>query len=270
MEDVKHLNVEITRLCNQTCSYCFNGSGPGARADELGVDAWGRFLTVQRALGLQSVHVTGGEPFVDGRALDLLSAAQTLGLRTSVLSNGYKVERLIKEHRSALQRLSVAQISLDSATAAIHDARRGKRGAWRQATSAIRAFRRAGVACEISCTVSSENVAGVPRLAAFCWRQGLRLIVRPMAALGRATATKLRPVEKSSLQVVLADLERRYPGVLVEDRFCYVPDRPHSDKASLLKGIVTVLPDGRFRCGKVSFNHGAGAFASVSEMLAAA
>jgi MoaA/NifB/PqqE/SkfB family radical SAM enzyme len=270
MEAVKHLNLEMTNLCNQKCSYCFNGSGPERRRGELDLEVWYGFLSVQRDLGLESVHLTGGEPFVDSRAIPLLKAAQALGLKTSVLSNGYRVERLVGMYGSIFQGLAVVQISLDSPTAAVHDARRGKQGAWRQAISAIRALRRAEIACEISCTVSSENVDDVLRLAGFCHRRGLRLIVRRMTGMGRALATALQPVWADRLNAVLADVEQRYPSVLVQDRFCYVPNGAGFDEETRRKGIVTVLPDGRFRSGRVTFPKMTKPFASVSEMLAAA
>lgn len=267
MIPVSHLNLEITNLCNQRCVYCFNNSGPAARKGELPTESWRRFLELQAKHGLKSVHITGGEPFVNGKAIELIEAAQKLGLSTSVLSNGYRVPELIEQFGSQFKKLSVVQISLDSANPEIHDARRGKSGAWRQALAAIRALRRARVPCEVSCTTSRENLGEVKRLVVFCRRLGLKLIVRPLGAFGRGRDAALEPVHQSSFREVLAEVERQNPGTIVRDRFCYVPDGGSFDSKAREKGIVTVLPNGRFRVGRVFFPKLKHEFASILDTL---
>jgi MoaA/NifB/PqqE/SkfB family radical SAM enzyme len=264
---ITHFNMEITRLCNQRCVYCFNDSGPVPSPGDLSLDGWTAFLERQRVLGLQSVHFTGGEPFVDGRTIELIGIAQQLGLSTSVLSNGYRIPELAGTFSKQFRQLSVAQISLDSVHARLHDARRGKTGAWRQALSAIRTLRRIGVKCEISCTVSAENIADLERLAAFCDRLGFRLIIRPMIALGRGSATALTPAPTGLLAEAIASIEVAHPGVIVRDRFWYVPDGSDFEARAHARGIATVLRDGSFRGGPVLFSHVGRAFASVLDFL---
>ena len=270
MDSINHLNLEITNLCNQRCVYCFNNSGPLARNGELSTKVWRRFLEQQTRHGLKSVHITGGEPFVNSKAIELISAAQDLGLSTSVLSNGYRVPELVEQFRSEFKKLSVVQISLDSARGDLHDFRRGKVGAWRQALAAIRALKRAGIACEVSCTVSDENLADLKRLARFCQRLALKLIVRPLVAFGRGKGASLTPVDEASLNETLAEIERQSPETVVCDRFWYVPDRVSFDSEARQKGIVTVLPDGKFRAGLIFLAQIKRECASVPEMLAAA
>jgi molybdenum cofactor biosynthesis enzyme MoaA len=65
MTPVTHFNLEITNLCNQRCLYCFNNSGAVERKGELPIESWERFLKRQAEQGLKSVHITGGEPFVN-------------------------------------------------------------------------------------------------------------------------------------------------------------------------------------------------------------
>jgi MoaA/NifB/PqqE/SkfB family radical SAM enzyme len=240
------------------------------RKGELSTEIWRQFLELQVEHGLKSVHLTGGEPFVNGRAIELISAAQELGLSTSVLSNGYRVPELVEQFTTQFKKLSVVQISLDSARPELHDSRRGKSGAWRQALAAIRALRRTGVPCEVSCTVSQENLGDLKKLASFCHRLALKLIVRPLAAFGRGKGTSLAPVQEALLRKTLAEIERQNPGTVVYDRFWYVPDRVLFDSKAREKGIVTVMPDGKFRAGSVFLPQIKRECASVPEMLAAA
>ncbi len=270
MMPVTHLNLEITNLCNQRCSYCFNGSGPFGGRHEVDVETWRNFLFRQKTQGLKSIHVTGGEPFVSEKALELLRLARDLGLGASVLSNGYRIPNLLRSHGAIFRRLSVVQISLDSGEAAVHDARRGKAGAWRQAVAAIRALRRANIPCEISCTVSQETLDEVKRLAQFCARSGLGFIARPLVSAGRGATARLVPVDHAAFDASVADIHRAWPGVLTQDRFQYVPDRPESDAIARASGIATVLPNGRFRGGRARFSQSDLEFESVSEFLNAA
>jgi MoaA/NifB/PqqE/SkfB family radical SAM enzyme len=202
--------------------------------------------------------------------MELIDTAQRLGLRTSVLSNGYRIPRLIEQFGTQFMKLSIVQISLDSARPEIHDARRGKSGAWRQAVAAIRALRRARIPCEVSCTVSQENLGDLKRLSSFCRRLGLKLIARPLVAFGRGKDALLAPVEQSSFHAELAEVERQNPGTIVTDRFWYVPDGASFDSKARDKGIVTVLPSGKFRLGRVFFPKLKRDFASVLDTFAAA
>ena len=269
MQTIRHLNIEITKNCNQRCLYCFNDSGPNPAMRSIAVSDWKRFLEGQIRHGLQSIHITGGEPFVDRNTLALLADAQRLGFGTSVLSNGFKIPELVTKYPQLFRELTIAQISLDTVDAARHDARRGKRGAWRDAILAIRALRRAAIPCEVSVSVSNENLADLPRIAKFCSTFGLGLIVRKLITRGRGQNKLVTPISNDCLDTVLEGIRSRLPGVLVGDRFLYVPTSPDHDEVARDQGVVTVLPNGKFRSGPTYFPHHQRNFESVSELLAA-
>jgi MoaA/NifB/PqqE/SkfB family radical SAM enzyme len=198
-----------------------------------------------------------------------MEAAQRLGLQTSFLSNGYRVPALIGQLGSQFRRLTVVQISLDGLDSRLHDARRGKVGAWRQAIAAIRALRCAQIPCEVSCTVSEENIPEVARLARFCRRLGIKLILRRLANVGRGKNVSLRPVSREAMKQLQDDLETRMPGVVVCDRFQYVPDGLSHDAQARIAGIATILPNGHFRGGPIFFPVHRREFHSITEMIAA-
>jgi len=269
MKAARHFNIEITNHCNQRCLYCFNSSGVKPEISDIGLRSWGDFLRVQAGLGLRSAHFTGGEPFVSKNTIPLISEAQRLGLQTSVLSNGFRIPSLVKEFPTIFSDLAVVQLSLDGVTARLHDARRGRRGAWKDVIAAIRSLRRIRVAREISCVVSQENLNDLKRLAKFCQRTGCKLIPRPLSQIGRGQLTALRPVSNATFLEVLSEIEMLAPGVVVADRFQYVPQSKAHDQEARQRGIVTVLPNGQFRGGAVYFAHRNQAFNSVPEFLAA-
>jgi len=214
-----HANLELTRLCNQSCVYCFNDSGPARVNANIGVNWTGVIDTLSRH-GFRSVHFTGGEPFLVKGLLDLMRAALDRKLKISVLSNGYSVPRLLEDpsKRSVFAQLQVAQISLDSMDSAVHDRRRGKAGARAHAVSAIQALRKSHVPIEISCVVDEENEEDIEALAIFALDQGANLILRPRVSAGRA-ADMPGYVVSRKLRTVLS----QFRHLLTDDRFHYVP-----------------------------------------------
>jgi MoaA/NifB/PqqE/SkfB family radical SAM enzyme len=247
---IKHLNIEVTKLCNQKCVYCFNDSGYHAKGETLALKTWIEVLSALKGRGLESILITGGEPFIWPKTIDLFRAAQEMELETSVLSNGLNVPKLVQSHADVLRKLQVAQISLDAMDPELHDARRGLKGAWRQATDAIGAFQSLQVPVEVSCTVSDENLDELEGLGEFCRSIGAALLIRPMAIMGRASNARISVVNQERLRSVLGRMNEN--GVsLVRDRFVYAPDMKGLSEDGRKLDNVTVEADGKFRSGSL-------------------
>ena len=120
---IVHLNAEVTRACNLRCDYCFNDSGVMMHS-ELKLDEWKQAIDVTQKYGAKSVLFTGGEVMARKDSPAIIGHALEIGLQTSILSNGLKLN---SQYRNMLQELERVQISLDSASPYSHDARR----AWR-------------------------------------------------------------------------------------------------------------------------------------------
>ncbi|HDZ20149.1 hypothetical protein LCGC14_0017040 [marine sediment metagenome] len=254
MVRMRHLNIEVTHRCNQRCFYCFNDSGPFRKGAELSPATWLRILRAMIPMGLQSVHITGGEPFLWDGTVELLRGAQSLGLSTSVLSNGTHIPELAKSESRLLSCLSVAQVSLDAMTAEVHDQRRGISGAWRQAMEAIYTFFSLGVPVEISTAVSDGNVSELPAIAELCESLSARFLVRPLTVAGRASSYCGTKSFSYRLKRSLLLIRNSYRDLLVDDSFHYVPDRPDYDACALRIGCATVSPNGVFRSGPISIS----------------
>ena len=241
MRSATHANLELTRLCNQRCVYCFNDSGPEKANAGESID-WSSTIDTLSRKGFRSVHFTGGEPFVVGNVLGLMRTALNRGLRISVLSNGHNVPQLLEtpEGKDVLVQMQAAQISLDSMVRELHDRRRGKAGAWARAVAAIRSLKSARIPTEISCVVDEENEGGVAAVAAYAHSQEARLILRPRVRSGRA-ADKQRYTIGERLRAALL----QFRHVLTDDRFHYVPGEMGVDGPP--RGVVTVTADGEIR-----------------------
>ncbi len=247
MMTIQHINIEVTRRCNQRCFYCFNESSAAGEETPFSPEQWLRALSRLQHRGLRSIHITGGEPFCWGGTVELLRGAQAFGLRTSILSNGHRIPELAASDADPFRRLAVAQISLDAMTPAVHDARRGTPGAWRKAMRAVEALRGLQVPIELSAVVSRENLDEVSRLANLCVGIGARLLVRRLLPLGRASKLGAADTLGEALERQLEFAGRQCPGVIAADRFYYLPSGGQDGQLRPRGHIATVFTNGMLR-----------------------
>jgi AdoMet-dependent heme synthase len=246
---MSHVNIEITRKCNQSCFYCFNNSGAGNRPYLVSYEIWKSILTALHQDNLKSVHFTGGEPFIWSKTIDLIEYAQSIGLDTSILSNGFQIDNLVDTHHEVMGNLKVAQISLDSMDKDIHDLRRGCKGAWQQAIDAIYALRKINVPVEVSCVVDEKNIDGLINVGYFVKSIEAALLIRPLVPIGRANSQKISSVFQKRLEEISILLQSKKIKIN-HDVFNYVPINNETDDINLHNNVFTVEATGNIRGGK--------------------
>jgi MoaA/NifB/PqqE/SkfB family radical SAM enzyme len=215
-------------------------------------ETWQIIFGMMQNSGLTSIHITGGEPFIWARTIDLLGYAQKLGLETSILSNGFQIDNLAQTHTHILRKLKVAQISLDAMNPALHDSRRGSEGAWKQAINAINSLQSLNVPVEISCVVDEDNLDELIQVGNFAKSTGASLLVRPLVPTGRATEFHLSSLFQKRLEKAMNKLSANQVNI-INDRFSYVPTTSDIDEQNSHHQILTMEPDGHFRGGQGFF-----------------
>ncbi len=232
---IKHLNIEATNICNQNCFYCFNESGPSSIGITLSPKQWKEKLVKLKDKGLESVHLTGGEPFAYKNIIELIQSCQDLDLKTSILSNGLKISNYSDKYPQLFKNLTVAQISLDSLDKDKHNKRRGFNKAYSDATTAISSLSNLNVPLEISMTIDNDNVNDIPDMIHFANKNNAKLILRPLISKGRAKNI-IESTIKEKIKLFSKD------DITIQDRFCYVTDLPINDKHLLDSGFLTTKP----------------------------
>jgi MoaA/NifB/PqqE/SkfB family radical SAM enzyme len=120
-----HVQLIISDLCNQNCSFCGYRSELGFSseqfADDLGNRNPSRFIPTAKckeilddcaALGVRAIQFTGGgEPTVHPDHLEIIGYAQSLGLRTALVTNGIRLK-----DDPVFRNLDWLRISLDAGT----------------------------------------------------------------------------------------------------------------------------------------------------------
>ena len=154
LEGYRMLNIYLTNACNLHCKHCFMRSGKPLE-NELPKTEWLRILTEFQHQGGKSVTFSGGEPLMNRDFNDILIHASTLGLETTVLSNGI----LWTEDRinQLAPYISQIQISIDGFDEASNAKVRGS-GHFDRIVRNVILFANAGIRTSVATTFTFQNL----------------------------------------------------------------------------------------------------------------
>ena len=176
---MERLELHLTYTCPERCVFCSEDHRMKAYRDYP--VSWGRVATVlreQARRGVHSVHLTGGEPTIHPRFVDVLVLAKKLGLRTSIGTIGTMLAREDFARR-ALPHLDEALFSLHGPDAALHDALTRRPGSFETVTGAMELARelRPDFGLYVNTVVTRKNIRQLPETAALADSLGASLIV---------------------------------------------------------------------------------------------
>lgn len=160
----KWIAWEITRRCNLHCVHCRSSSQLAMEEHpDLPLDAAKRILDEIRAYANPVMVLSGGEPLLRPDVFEIASHGTALGLRMCLATNGSLVTaeicRRIKD--SGIQMVS---LSLDGATAEVHDDFRNQPGAFAGVMNAIGLFNEHGIDFLINSSFTKRNKEQAPQL----------------------------------------------------------------------------------------------------------
>ncbi|MFZ4860310.1 MAG: radical SAM protein [Desulfuromonadaceae bacterium] len=172
----KTATLAITGTCNLACHHCWVEAGGSASPGHVPVRNLRQIIKEFADLGGEGLRLTGGEPLCHPFWLDLIHYSHSSGFRTVTLqTNGmlFTDEDVTALRDIDFPGLSI-QISLDGATAAVHDPVRGP-GAFAGALEGIRKLVQAGLAGRISLfmTEMRHNLEDIPALLEFADSMGI-------------------------------------------------------------------------------------------------
>ncbi len=176
--------------CNLACDYCCVSSSPRADPRTLSLEDFTGLVGEAADTGVAELFLTGGEPFllVD---LDERIRIATASFPVTVLTNAmvWTGERRRRLEALPRDRLTL-QISLDSATAELHDRHRGN-GSFDRALAGVRLAMDLGFHIRVAATLGADAGDAEADLDALFDRLGLeddQRVVRRVARQGAANA----------------------------------------------------------------------------------
>jgi|UniRef100_A0A7C3SJX8 MoaA/NifB/PqqE/SkfB family radical SAM enzyme len=196
------LVFSVTNACNRRCRHCFinRADPPGFLPLELAAD----ILSQARPLGLQRVHLTGGEPGVYPHLEGLIRLVVDHDLSFTLVTNGHRFrERLLPLLREAAvkPRLEHISFSLDGSFPAIHEALRGE-GSFQEVLEGVHLCRSLGLPLNLKSVINNNNLDDLTDLAllgaALQARQHQFICPHPTPALIRG---KIMPSPQKLMEV---------------------------------------------------------------------
>jgi SynChlorMet cassette radical SAM/SPASM protein ScmF len=260
-----------TESCNLKCRHCWiappfaESSSAQAYAGQnranLSFDEIKAVIEDALPLGLNSIKLTGGEPFLHPRVMDYLRYFKKKNLSLTIETNGTLLdEDIIVE----LKKMGCGtSISMDGASAATHDRVRGVPGSFDRVMRALQLMKKRDYRCEVIFTLFKETRAELIKIIEVLNElKGFTLKINPLSPMGRgeqlANASSGLPVEEilELHRAIEQDYSRRYRNVPI---YLHIP-AAFTPIKSILKGqgcttcmirnIIGLLSDGRVSyCG---------------------
>jgi radical SAM protein with 4Fe4S-binding SPASM domain len=190
--------IALTYRCQNRCTFCY-ASAPsrGASAPDRGPQVPEMTTAeVKHILDaivddarVPTVSFTGGEPTLRPDLPELIAYAKSRRLRTNLITNGLRCGANGYVERLAAAGLDSAQVSLEAADPAVHDAVTGHPGAWQRTVQGIRHLKAAGIHVHTNTTINSLNRDHLLALVEFLAEMGqpylsMNMVIRTGDAVG--------------------------------------------------------------------------------------
>lgn len=146
-------NWTLSYRCNFSCSHCYSRD---EQVPELPLSDLCRIVDVLAGKKVPFINFGGGEPLIHPDLFELTAYAVERGLNVSMNSNGWLLDAEAAGRIKAAGFRSVG-VSIDSASADLHDDFRCMPGSFARATAALGHLRDAGVRTTMSSVISRIN-----------------------------------------------------------------------------------------------------------------
>lgn len=220
MPTPRSVGIAITGRCNLRCRYCFYADEMAALRD-LPAERWLSFFDELGRLGVMDVMLTGGEVFTRRDMFELIDGIVANRMRYSLLTNGTLIDEEVLaqfERGKRRVRLNSIQVSIDGASAEVHD--KSRPHSFERAMRGLRLLKQAGFPVTARVTINQHNVRDLENIARLLLEDiGLEAIGTNEAAPIGAGCTNqdvsLSRRDQLEAMETMDGLLERYPGRLL-------------------------------------------------------
>lgn len=165
------INMGLSYRCNFACHHCYSRD-----EDHAGEMTLAQLVELADRLAdwkVPFLNIGSGEPLLVPHLYDFVRHATSRGLRCSMNSNGWLLDRdRARQLREA--GFSVVGISIDSPVEAEHDEFRSKQGSWGRALAALDHLAAEGIKTTVSMVVSKLNAGNFAEMLPLVRKHGVR------------------------------------------------------------------------------------------------
>src|SRR5262245_43110325 len=156
------LGVGLTNACDLACAHCYRDTG---LIDQLSLE---QVTSACECLPVHSVNLGTGENGLHPDYAEIVRALAARGVKLSLTSNGYTIERSSDETLRAFREV---EVSIDFPTEAEQDAFRGP-GNWKRVMAAIERARALGVTVTVLSVMMKTNYRRLSDIARLAFAMG--------------------------------------------------------------------------------------------------
>ncbi len=228
----------LTYKCNATCDFCRIWDDESAQAViEQDLTAVKRNLGKIRALKINKMVFTGGEPLMRSDLPQILQYAKRLGFHNTLITNGLLFPERAQEFTNTIDKLYV---SFDYHNAQEHDRSRGQE-CFGEAVESIYCAKKIGIKSAILFTISRDSVMYLPEMIELADSMQTDIVINPVHHFfglegfeNESLDYILRYFKRNNVYIDLAGMELlRQGGNNIAKPVCRA-----------IKEVLTISPDG--------------------------
>jgi radical SAM protein with 4Fe4S-binding SPASM domain len=174
---------EVTLKCNLKCMHCGSSAGK-IREDELTTEEALNICDDLADLGFKGIALMGGEVFLRKDWKLLAKKIKDLGIKLSIISNGFFDPEKIIPELVELQ-TDCVMVGFDGASAETQDKIRGVEGSFEKAVAFVRAAKAANLTIGIITTIHKLNFNELPKIRDFVLAEEVDWQIQPATVIGR-------------------------------------------------------------------------------------
>ncbi|MGC8573651.1 MAG: radical SAM protein [Caldisphaera sp.] len=192
------VTIYITRQCNLNCTHCYISAGKPLN-DELGKEEWKHIIKNLSELGTKVLYILGGEPLLKDGIFEIIHYSTTLGLYTSLSTNGILVSDKVSETLKK-SKINEVQVSIDGPNESINSIIRGKNN-FNLAVNGVKNLIKAEIPTSISYVITEHNKDYIEEMISLAENLGVKSInFSPVQIFGRAKLNNLLLKRNSAIE----------------------------------------------------------------------
>lgn len=215
-----YTQLAVTTRCNLGCAMCRSTASRRAEG-ELSAAELARLARVLRAMGVDALVLSGGEPLLRSDLEEVVRALAGAGLSVRMQTNGLLLDpdRAAALRRAGLEAVTISLHGLDPTT---HEAVSGRPGSWEAAlcglAAAAEAFDAPGALNGVNVVVCAPNLDQVPGIVRLATRLGFFASLIPVhehagpadrfVVRGLLSGLGFAPADEPRLRAVYAEVAR--------------------------------------------------------------
>jgi len=218
---MKRVTLSITNRCNSRCVHCYEAPERKSRQSrEMPVSLISILFEESAALGATEVVLIGGEPFLRGDLVEIVTNALDVGLRVGISTNGLCVT---DDMLSRLRHLPLwfLSISLFGVSSEIHDSMTRVNGASELSMGVLRRALKMGLPATVAIPVCALNYDHVRQSVRALYEDGVGcvtlLYVTPAGAGHHLKDMIIPPVQwRAWVDALSVECKQNYGGRLFQ------------------------------------------------------